>query len=66
VSKYHIIRSEDYDWIALYKDGVCLDQGHSIQEEDMLKLLGLEYTHQVEGEAQFNEWGGWAPERLDT
>ena len=61
---YHIIRSEDYDWVALYRDGQCLHQGHSIQEEDMLELLGISVTHQVASEAQFDEWGGMAPERL--
>ncbi len=61
---YHIIRSEDYDWIALYKDGKCLHQGHSIQEEDMLKLLGIEATHEVASDEQFNKWGNMAPEVL--
>lgn len=61
---YHVIRSEDYDWIALYHDGVCLHQGHSIQEEDLLKLLGIDATHQVANQDQFDEWGGQAPEVL--
>lgn len=47
MSRYHIIRSEDYDWIALYRDGECILQGHSIQEEELLDLLGIEYTHEV-------------------
>lgn len=57
----HIIRSEDYDWIGLYRDGKLLHEGHSIQEEDLLKILGLEYGHTVADEAQFNEWGGGCP-----
>lgn len=61
---YHIIRSEDYDWIALYHDGVLLHQGHSIQEEDMLELLGIDATHEVASAEQFEEWGGLAPQVL--
>ena len=58
---YHIIRSEDYDWIGLYHDGVLLHEGHSIQEEDLLKVLGIDATHQVADQAQFEEWGGRCP-----
>lgn len=43
----HIVRSEEGDWIALYKDGKLLHQGHSIQEEELLSLLGIGYTHVV-------------------
>lgn len=60
----HIIRSEDYDWIALYRDGKRLYQGHSIQEEDLLKMLGFDCGHTVAGEAQFDEWGGRCPYNL--
>jgi hypothetical protein len=64
MSTYHVIRSEDYDWIALYKDGKCLTQGHSIQEEELLRVLGIEFTHQVASDDQFMAWGGQAPEQL--
>jgi len=58
----HVIRSEDYDWIAVYRDGKLLDQNHSIQEEDLLRLLGIEYTHEVATAEHFEAWGGQAPE----
>lgn len=64
MSRFHIIRSEDYDWIALYKDGKLLTQGHSIQEEDLLRTLGLDFSHEVASEEQFNEWGGHAPNEV--
>lgn len=60
----HIIRSEDYDWIALYRDGKMLHQGHSIQEEDMLNLLGFEAGHTVATDDQLDEWGGECPYEL--
>jgi hypothetical protein len=60
-----VIRSVDYDWIALYNaDGQLLDQGHDIQEEALLQLLGYNVTHHVATYDQFNKWGGQAPERL--
>ena len=60
----HIIRSPDYDWIALYRDGKLLHQGHSIQEEDLVKLLGFEYGHTEGTDEQFEEWGGQCPYEL--
>jgi hypothetical protein len=61
MASYHILRSEDYDWIALYQEGKLLEQGHSIQEERLMELLGLETTHEVASQEQFDEWGGHAP-----
>jgi hypothetical protein len=60
----HIIRSEDYDWIGLYRDGILLHEGHSIQEEDMLSILGLDYEHQVWTQEQFDEHGCRCPHEL--
>jgi hypothetical protein len=61
----HIIRSEDYDWIGLYNDeGHLLHEGHSIQEEDMLTLLGKVYGHTVWTQEQFEEYGGRCPAQL--
>lgn len=55
---YHVVRSQDGDWIAIYRDGVMLEQGHSIQEEDLLRLLGLDFTVEVRDLA---DEGGSAP-----
>lgn len=52
---YDIVRSEDYDWIALYHDGILLHQGHSIQEEDLLRILGIDFGHQVLPLAEMGE-----------
>lgn len=49
--RYHVVRSMDYDWIELWRDGVLLHQGHSIQEEELLRLLDIEFTHE---EKDFN------------
>lgn len=59
---YHIVRSEDYDWIALYHDGALLHQGHSIQEEDLMKILGCDFTHEVWSIERFDEYGGRCPD----
>lgn len=59
-----IIRSEDYDWIGLYKDGKLLYEGHSIQEEDMIGLLGFQHDHHVWTAETFEEHGGRCPEEL--
>jgi hypothetical protein len=60
---YHVVRSPDYDWIALYHDGALLTEGHSIQEEDLLRVLGIDFTHQ---EFDFAEHGaGHAPNYLN-
>jgi hypothetical protein len=64
ISTVKVVRSEDYDWIAVYRDGKLLDQGHSIQEEDLIKLLGFELEHEVWNEQMFNENGGMCPPEL--
>lgn len=40
----HIIDSSDGDWIALYKDGVKVAEGHSIYVTEALEVLGIEFT----------------------
>lgn len=55
---YTVVRSKDYDWIGLYHDGVLLHEGHSIQEEDLLRLLGVDFNHRVE---DFEKLGGRCP-----
>jgi len=30
------------DWVGVYRDGKLLDQGHSFQEEQLLRVLGIE------------------------
>ena len=62
--KLHIIRSEDYDWIGLYRDGELLHEGHSIQEEDLVKLLGFEAGHSVKDQEWFEQQGGRCPNTL--
>jgi hypothetical protein len=38
-----IVRDSGGDWIAVYKDDKLLMQGHSIQEEDLLRILEIDY-----------------------
>jgi hypothetical protein len=58
---YHIVRSESYDWIGIYRGRQLLFEGHSITPEDLLKLLELDYTHEVWDGAKFDEYGGRCP-----
>ena len=32
------------DWEALYIDGKLVKEGHSVETEDVLDVLGIEYT----------------------
>lgn len=38
-----LVYSSTGDWIALYRDGRLVDQGHSFQEDKLLSLLGIEH-----------------------
>lgn len=62
--RLQIVRSEDYDWIGLYRNGKLLHEGHSIQEEELVTLLGFEYDHKVWSQEKFQEHGGRCPEEL--
>jgi len=42
--KVHIITDLYGDWIALYKDGSKVAEGHSLDEKQVLDALGIEYT----------------------
>lgn len=59
----HIIRSDQGDWIGLYRDGKLLREGHSIPEDEVLDALGIEYGYTVWDE-EFNEHGGRCPDDL--
>lgn len=38
-----LIHDNQGDWVAVYKDGELLDQNHSFQETELLRLLGVKY-----------------------
>lgn len=38
-----LVHDDQGDWIAVYKDGKLLDQGHSFDESSLLRLLGIKY-----------------------
>ena len=42
MSKYRLIQCDD--WAGLYKDGVLLQEGHSIPTRDLCEELGISYT----------------------
>lgn len=39
--KVDLVRDSSGDWVALYVNGVCLYQGHSIQDDQFLSVLEL-------------------------
>lgn len=57
-----IVKDSKYgDWIAFYKDGKLLGQGHSFYTEDILEMLGIEYEC-VDGNS--DETGNSFPKEL--
>lgn len=38
-----VVHADTGDWVAIYRDGKLVDQGHSFQEEQLLRLLGIEH-----------------------
>lgn len=42
--KVHIVCAECDDWMRVYKDGVCVHDGHGISGEEMLRTLGIDFT----------------------
>jgi hypothetical protein len=58
-----LVRDEGGDWIALYKDGKLVDQGHSFESSRLLTLLGIEHEEITDGNAE--ETGFTFPESLD-
>ena len=38
-----VVRDDQGDWIALYKDGKLLGQGHSFETAEVLRMLGVKY-----------------------
>lgn len=62
LSDYKIARSADGDWIALIKGTKVVHQGHSISEELMLELLGINYESLGEFDVADT---GWFPDDLD-
>jgi hypothetical protein len=68
--KVHFITSEDGDWIGLYFDGELLDEGHSLDERQVVrrlaqKRLGLIVTTEEKSAEWFEEQGGSCPPHLE-
>lgn len=38
-----LVRSNEGDWIGLYRDGKLLGEGHSFGASELLSLLGIEH-----------------------
>lgn len=60
----HVIKSDEGDWIGVYKDGKLVDEGHSLETVDLLRQLGFEVATIEWDEEKFNEYGGHCPQEL--
>jgi hypothetical protein len=60
-----LVHSEAGDWVALYRDGKKVDEGHSLRPGDVLRALGLDYgTHTLSTE-WLEENGSYFPDTLN-
>jgi hypothetical protein len=60
----HIITSDQGDWVGLYRDGLLLTEGHSLNERDALRALDIDFTHEEWDEAEFDKYGCRCPSVL--
>jgi len=63
-SKFTLVSSDQGDWIGLYRDGVLLNEGHSLSPREVLDALGLENESVEWGEEEFAKHGYRCPETL--
>lgn len=64
MSTYHFITSDAGDWIALYKSGALVTEGHSLDGRELLRALSIPFTEEEWDEAKFEEHGYRCPELL--
>lgn len=58
-----VVYAEDTgDWVALYRDGVRVAEGHSLSEGELMRALGVEFEI-VRASAEDNGWR--FPDRLE-
>jgi hypothetical protein len=62
MDKIAVVYGESGDWVAIYKDGKLLDQKHSFEEAEVLRLVGVEI--EVIDCADIEE-GGFFPDKLE-
>lgn len=62
--KVNLIRSEEGDWIGLYKDGLLVAQNHSLGPSEVLRALGIEHEDVTASMDLFEQWGYGCPIRL--
>lgn len=53
------------DWYGIYKDGECIDQGHSIRGSEMLELLGISFDKKWYDIEEVEKMGACFPDKLD-
>lgn len=43
---------EEGDWVAVYRDGLLIEQGHSVNARHLLERLGMEVEVITDGDAE--------------
>ena len=51
--KVTLINNHNGDWVAVYVDGVCRQEGHTIQLPILLEDLGYEIEHKYVDDEYF-------------
>jgi hypothetical protein len=41
--KIDLVYADSGDWVGVYVDGVCVRQTHSLQEDELLSALNIDY-----------------------
>ena len=60
--KIQLLKTDD--WMGVYVDGELKHEGHSIADDSLLKLAGVETEVKwVMDETPWDEWGGRCPEK---
>jgi hypothetical protein len=63
MNKFVIVGSSSGDWYGLYRDGKLLTEGHSLDVEEVLSLLGFDVS-QKEAAEDWLEDRGDLPKKL--
>ena len=59
MSEVALVSNDEGDWMGVYIDGRLVYENHSIDEDHLLDLLGIEYTRVTDVDCE--QYGGSLP-----
>jgi hypothetical protein len=62
--KVHFIRSSEGDWTAMYVDGQKVAEGHSLDDREVCKALGIKATSVEVDVDPYENQDKYFPEKL--